>query len=117
VDATYNLMTLEQGDGQVAAANRLVDLAARADRTGDAMAAIEQLVPSLTDDACRTALVELLAALYEQMGERRKLAALLYDAGTRAQDEEQRFTLLRRAGTLALELEEGSTAMLALHGA
>ena len=114
VDATYNLMQLEQGESQIAAANRLVDLAARAERTADATAAIEQLVAA---DPGRAPLVDLLARLYEQAGERRKLGALLYDSAGRTADEEQRYGLLRRAGALALEMDDGSTAIMALHGA
>jgi tetratricopeptide (TPR) repeat protein len=58
--------------------------------------------------------VELLASLYEQAGERAKLAALLYDTGGRVQDETQRFERLRRAGALALEAGDGSMAIMAL---
>jgi tetratricopeptide (TPR) repeat protein len=111
VDATYNLMQLEQGAAQVAAANRLVELAARANRTPDAMAAIEQLVAAAPG---RPEVIDLLGRLYEQAGERRKLAALLYDAGSRAEDEAQRFELLRRAGALSLEIGDGSLAIMAL---
>jgi tetratricopeptide (TPR) repeat protein len=111
IDATYNLMQLEQGEGQVAAANRLVDLAARAERTADAMAAIEQVAAA---NPGHHGLNDLLMRLYEQAGERRKLAALLYDAGGRTEDETQRFDLMRRAGTLAVEIGDGSMAMMAL---
>jgi thioredoxin-like negative regulator of GroEL len=114
VDATYNLMTLEQGEAQVVAAKRLVELAARAERTADATAAIEQLVAA---DPSRQPLVALLAGLYEQAGERQKLAALLYDAASRAQDEDQRFSLLHRAGALSLEMGDGSLAVMALNEA
>jgi thioredoxin-like negative regulator of GroEL len=111
VDATYNLMQLEQGAAQVAAANRLVELAARANRTADATAAIEQMV---TSDPNRQELVDLLARLYEKAGEKRKLAALLYDAASRAQEDDQRFALLRRAGGVSLEVGDGSLAIMAL---
>jgi tetratricopeptide (TPR) repeat protein len=111
VDATYNLMQLEQGEAQVAAANRLVELATRANRLPDATAAIEQLVAA---DPARAPLVDLLARLYEQTGDRRKQAALLYDAGSRAEDEGQRFELLRRAGALSLAMGEASLAIMAL---
>ena len=111
VDATYNLMQLEQGEAQVAAANRLVELAARANRTPDAMAAVEQLVAA---DPSRQELVDLLGRLYEQAGEQGKLAALLYDAASRAEDEDQRFELLRRAGAISLELGDGSLSVMAL---
>jgi hypothetical protein len=111
VDATYNLMQLERGEAQVAAAHRLVELAARANRIADATAAIEQLVAA---DPGRPALVDLLGRLYEQSGDRRKQAALLYDAGSRAEDEGQRFELLRRAGALSLEMGEASLAIMAL---
>ncbi len=107
-------MQLEQGEAQVAAANRLVVLAARANRTPDAMAAIEQLVAA---DPGRQELVDLLGRLYEKTGERRKLAALLYDAASRAADEDQRFELLRRAGSLSLEIGDGSLAIMALNEA
>ena len=111
VDATYNLMQLEQGEAQVAAATRLVELATRANRTPDAMAAIEQLVAA---DPGRQELVDLLVRLYEKTGEQRKLASLLYDAASRAEDEDQRFELLRRAGAIALESGDGSLAIMAL---
>jgi hypothetical protein len=111
VDATYNLMQLEQGDAQVAAATRLVELAARAERTPDATAAIEQLIAAVPG---RQALIDLLAGLYEQTGERQKLAALLHDSASRTQDENQRFALLHRAGALALEMGDGSLALAAL---
>jgi tetratricopeptide (TPR) repeat protein len=111
VDATYNLMQLEDGDAQVAAANRLVELAARANRTPDATAAVEQLVAA---DPGRRALVDLLGTLYEKAGERGKLAALLYDAASRTEDEDQRFQLLHRTGAVALELGDSSLAVMAL---
>jgi thioredoxin-like negative regulator of GroEL len=109
VDVTYNLMQLEQGDAQVAAANRLVDLAARAERTADAMAAVEQMVAASPE---QRELAVLLARLYEQMGERRKLAALLFDTAGRTTDQAERFELMRRAGTLAIE--EGDPALATL---
>ena len=112
VDATYNLMQLEQGEAQVAAANRLVVLAARANRTPDAVAAVEQLVAA---DPGRQELVDLLVRLYEQAGEQGKLATLLYDAGCRAEDEDQRFELLRRAGAISLEMGDSSLAIMALN--
>jgi tetratricopeptide (TPR) repeat protein len=111
VDATYNLMQLEQEEAQVAAANRLVELATRANRTPDATAAIEQLVAA---DPGRRALVDMLGRLYEQAGERQKLAALLYDAASRTEDADQRFELLRRAGGLSLEMGDSSFAIMAL---
>ncbi len=111
VDATYNLMQLEQGEAQIAAANRLVALAARASRTPDAMAAVEQLVAA---DPGRQELVDLLGRLYEQTGEQGKLAALLYDAASRAEEEDHRFELLRRAGAIALEIGDGSLAVMTL---
>ncbi len=111
VDATYNLMQLAEGEAQVAAASRLVELAARANRTPDATAAVEQLVAA---DPGRRALVDMLGRLYEQAGERQKLAALLYDAASRTDDEEQRFELLRRAGGLSLEMGDSSFAIMAL---
>jgi hypothetical protein len=114
VDATYHLMRLEQGEVQVAAAHRLVELAARAGRTADATAAIEQIV---ADHPQQQALVDLLVRLYEQAGEQRKLASLLYDAGSRTEDENHRFELLRRAGALAIETSDGSMAMMALNEA
>ena len=112
VDATYNLMQLEQGEAQVAAANRLVELAARANRTPDAVAAVEQLVAA---DPGRQELVDLLVRLYEQAGEQGKLATLLYDAGSRAENEDQRFELLRRAGAISLEMGDSSLAIMALN--
>jgi tetratricopeptide (TPR) repeat protein len=114
VDAAYNLMHLTEGEGQVAAANHLVDLAGRAGRTADATAAIEQLVAASPGQPELTA---LLARLFEQSGERRKLAGLLYDAGGRTQDENERFDCLRRAGALAVETGDSSLAMMALNEA
>jgi tetratricopeptide (TPR) repeat protein len=114
VDAAYNLMHLEQGEAQVAAAHRLADLAARAERTADAAAAIEQIV---TADPGRQELVDLLGRLYEQAGEQRKLAALLYEAGGRAEDENRRFDCFRRAGALAVETGDTSMAIMALNEA
>jgi tetratricopeptide (TPR) repeat protein len=110
VDATYNLMQLEQGEAQVAAANRLVDLADRAGRTADAMAAVEQMVAAHPD---QSELAGLLLRLYEQAGERRKLAALLYEVARRTTDEGERFEQTRRAGALALESGDPSLATLA----
>jgi tetratricopeptide (TPR) repeat protein len=114
VDATYCLMQLERGERQVAAARRLVDLAAQGDRAADAMAAVEAVVATSPGEE---GLVDLLAELYEQAGERGKLAALLYDAGGRAGSEGARFDRLRRAGQLALEIGDGSMAVMALNDA
>ncbi len=111
VDATYHLMRLTSGEAQVAAANRLVELAGRANRTPDAMAAIEQLVAG---DPGQQALIDLLGHLYEGAGEQRKLAALLYETASRSEDETVRFQLLRRAGGLSLELGDGPMALAAL---
>ena len=114
VDATYNLMHLEQGDAQIAAAQQLVELAARANRSADAIAAIEQLVSA---NPGRPELVDLLARTYEQTGEKRKLATLLYDAGGHSEDEAQRFEHLRRAGGLSVELGDSAMALMALNEA
>ena len=110
VDATYNLMQLEEGDAQIAATKRLVDLAARADRTADAMAAVEQMVAANPE---QRELAVLLTGLYEQLGQRSKLAALLFDSAGRTTDAAQRFEQMRRAGALALEAGDPSLATLA----
>src|SRR6185312_11255955 len=94
VDATYNLMHLEQGDAQIAAAQQLVSA-----------------------NPGRPELVDLLARTYEQTGEKRKLATLLYDAGGHSEDEAQRFEHLRRAGGLSVELGDSAMALMALNEA
>jgi tetratricopeptide (TPR) repeat protein len=112
VDATYHLMRVETGDAQVAAGRRLVELAVQAGRTPDALAAVEAMVA-----AGASGLVDLLAGLYQQAGEAAKLAGLLYDQASRAQDEDQRFDRLRRAGGLSLEGGDASMAVMALNEA
>jgi tetratricopeptide (TPR) repeat protein len=114
VDANYHLMRVETGDAQLAAARRLVDLAAKSDRTPDAIAAIEAMVG---EGAAQPAIADLLASLYEQAGERGKLAALLYNEGSRTEDEDLRFERLRRAGAVALEAGDASMASMALNEA
>ena len=81
-------MQLEEGDAQIAATKRLVDLAARADRTADAMAAVEQMVAANPE---QRELAVLLTGLYEQLGQRSKLAALLFDSAGRTTDAAERF--------------------------
>jgi tetratricopeptide (TPR) repeat protein len=105
-------MRVESGAAQAAAGRRLVELAAQAGRTPDAMAAVEALV---TGGAL--ALVDLLAGLYEQAGESGKLAALLFEQANRAEDQDQRFEWLRRAGALSLEGGDASMAVMALNEA
>jgi tetratricopeptide (TPR) repeat protein len=112
VDATYHLMRVETGEAQIAAARRLVELAARTGRTPDALAAVESMVA-----AGAAALVDLLGSLYEQAGEAGKLAALLYDQASRTEDEDRRFDWLRRAGALSLQGGDASMAVMALNEA
>ena len=69
-----------EGEAQVAAAHRLVELAARAGP--DARRDGRRSSSSSRRTRARPALVDLLAPLYEQAGERGKLAALLYDRAT-----------------------------------
>ena len=114
IDANYHLMRVEQGESQIGAARRLVELAAKAERTADAVAAIEALV---AEGVAPPAIVDLLAGVYEQGGERAKLAGLLFDDGNRATDPNVRFERLRRAGAVALEAGDGSMAVMALNEA
>jgi tetratricopeptide (TPR) repeat protein len=111
IDATYHLMRMEHGDAQNAAARRLVELAAQVERTADAVAAVEAVVAEAPD---AVGLVDLLGELYEKTGELGKLAAFLYEASSRAPDEATRFDRLRRAGALAVQAGDGSTAVMAL---
>jgi tetratricopeptide (TPR) repeat protein len=114
IDANYHLMRVETGEAQVGAARRLVELAGQANRTPDAMAAIEAMVG---EGLAQPPIVDLLAGLYERAGERGKLAALLYNEGSRTEDDSLRFERLRRAGAVALEAGDGSMAVMALNEA
>jgi predicted Zn-dependent protease len=107
-------MRIERGEAQIAAARRLVDLAAQANRTPDATAAVEAVAAASPG---QPELIELLASLYEQAGERNKLAALLFDEGNRTQDADLRFDRLRRAGAISIEAGDGSMAVMALNEA
>jgi Tfp pilus assembly protein PilF len=109
--AAHQLLDLEQGEAQVAAAERLANLTEKLGRPGDAAAAIEA---ALAGNPGQPGLLGRLTQLYERTGELRKLAVLLYNEGRRADDEGERFEGLRRAGAVAIQADDGSFAMMAL---
>jgi len=112
--AQHYLRLVEGGEAQIAAAGQLVALATRIDKTQAAAAAIESALAAHPD---QTALIDLLAPLYEQTGELGKLAGLLLDQANSNADEAQRFEQLRRAGAFAIQAQDASLAIMALNEA
>jgi tetratricopeptide (TPR) repeat protein len=112
--AALELLYLEGGQAQVAAAERLAALAEQMGRPDVASSAIEA---ALAAAPAQLDLLDQLAQLYERTGERRKLALLLFDQASRSQDVAARFELLRRAGFLSVQAGGGAVAMMALNEA
>jgi tetratricopeptide (TPR) repeat protein len=112
--AAVRLVPLCHGPEQVAAAERLAELADRVGRPADATVALEA---ALGANPGEPRLVNRLAHLYEQAGDLRKLALLLFDEAHRCADETQRFSYLARAGTMFVQAGDSSVALMALNEA
>ena len=99
--ATYRrLVGLEDGDGIVNAALKLLETCEKAGRLADARGGLERARVAAPNDA---ALRERLAWLYEQLGAIRELAELVLEEARSAGDVAPRFEGLVRAGQLFLE--------------
>ncbi|OJY16686.1 MAG: hypothetical protein BGO98_10815 [Myxococcales bacterium 68-20] len=99
--ATYRrLVGLEDGEGIVAAALKLLETCEKAGRLADARGGLERARMAAPDDA---ALRERLAWLYEQLGAFKELAELVLEEARSAGDVAPRFEGLVRAGQLFLE--------------
>ncbi|APR81973.1 DNA double-strand break repair Rad50 ATPase [Minicystis rosea] len=109
-DVYHRLIALEDGDALVDTALKLTDASARADRIGDARAALERAVRVAPDS---TAVRTRLRDVYTATGASRELAVLLLDDAARAPDVPGRFALLVQAGRLLLgENEPGQAAAI-----
>ncbi|MBX3225833.1 MAG: tetratricopeptide repeat protein [Labilithrix sp.] len=99
--ATYRrLVGLEEGEGIVEAALKLLETCEKAGRLADARGGLERARVAAPDDAN---LRERLAWLYEQIGALRELAGLVIEDARANGDVGPRFDGLVRAGQLYLE--------------
>jgi tetratricopeptide (TPR) repeat protein len=99
--ATYRrLVGLEENEGLVHAALKLLETCEKAGRLGDARGGLERARKAAPGDA---ALRDRLAWLYEQLGALRELAELTLEEARAAGDVAPRFAGLVRAGQLFLE--------------
>jgi tetratricopeptide (TPR) repeat protein len=96
------LLALEDGEALVDTALRLADACERADRLGDARAALERAKRVAPDNA---AVRERLRAVYNITGAGRELAALIIEDAANAPDVAGRFAGLMHAGRLLYEAE------------
>jgi tetratricopeptide (TPR) repeat protein len=110
VESAFRLIEAETGEGQISAAELLVEACERMGQPTPAIAGLESALRTQPGNAW---LFEKLMGLYEKVGERRKQAALLSWAGERSPDPEIRFRSLRQAGEILLkekDLERASAA-------
>ena len=107
VESTRRLVVLSQGEEQVEVALLLADAAEAAGTPGSAREGLEQAHRAQPGEA---RLSERLAALYEAIGARRELAALLIEEAAAAEDE-QGFELYRRAGRLLVDEGDAEAAL------
>jgi golgin subfamily B member 1 len=99
--ATYRrLVGIEDGEGIVSAALKLLDTCEKAGRLADARGGLERARMAAPDDAN---LRERLAWLYEQLGALKELGELVLEEARSASDVTPRFEGLVRAGHLFLE--------------
>jgi tetratricopeptide (TPR) repeat protein len=99
--ATYRrLVGLEDAEGIVGAALKLLETCEKAGRLADARGGLERARRAAPEDA---ALRERLAWLYEQLGALPELAGLVLEDARAARDVGPRFEGLFRAGHLLLE--------------
>ncbi|MBX3258595.1 MAG: tetratricopeptide repeat protein [Labilithrix sp.] len=99
--ATYRrLVGLEDAEGIVSAALKLLETCEKAGRLADARGGLERARMAAPDDA---ELRERLAWLYEQLGALKELAELVLEEARAAGDVAPRFEGLVRAGQLFLE--------------
>ncbi|MBX3213392.1 MAG: tetratricopeptide repeat protein [Labilithrix sp.] len=99
--ATYRrLVGLEDAEGIVGAALKLLETCEKAGRLADARGGLERARMAAPDDA---ELRERLAWLYEQLGALKELAELVLEEARAAGDVAPRFEGLVRAGQLFLE--------------
>jgi Tfp pilus assembly protein PilF len=112
--ALSELVPTSTGETQITAARQL---AALADRTGRAAEAAGAIEAAFAANPGQAELGELLAELYERAGELGKLAGLLLEQANRNPDDGQRFDQFTRAGALALQVGDGSVAVMSLNEA
>jgi len=99
--ATYRrLVGLEDGEGIVGAALKLLETCEKAGRLADARGGLERARLAAPEDAL---LRERLAWLYEQLGALKELAELVLEEARAAGDVAPRFEGLVRAGQLFIE--------------
>ncbi|HVJ89718.1 MAG TPA: hypothetical protein VM580_07920, partial [Labilithrix sp.] len=123
--ATYRrLVGLEDSEGIVSAAHKLLETCAKAGRLADARGGLERARLAAPNDA---SLRERLAWLYEQLDARKELAELVLEEARASGEVGPRFDGLMRAGQLFLsiaadpssahQLESGAAAVAPLEEA
>jgi tetratricopeptide (TPR) repeat protein len=107
--ATYRrLVGLEDANGIVAAAMKLLETCEKAGRLADARGGLERARMAAPDDV---ALRQRLVWLYEQLGALKELAELVLEEARAAGDVAPRFEGLVRAGQLFLEAASDPSAV------
>ena len=105
------LLRLETGKARATTAIALADACTRAGRAADALSSLEQVHSEDRHDA---ALRGRLRALYENIGAKAELAAILIDDAMAATDVSERVGHLQHAARLHLELGDPGAALLPL---
>lgn len=106
--AAARLVSLEEGEAQVAAALRLADACDRAGRSEDARGGLEQAWRASPASA---ELRDRLRALYEAVGDLPYLARVLLADAEAAPDADAQFEALRRAGDVLLRAGDTTAAL------
>jgi tetratricopeptide (TPR) repeat protein/chorismate mutase len=107
VETCLRLLEVEVGEAQLATAATLSEAAARLGQPEAAMPGLETVVRAQPD---HQETFDRLVALYEQTGERRKRATLLFWVAEGTADEGRRFALYKQAGELLLREGEAQAA-------
>ena len=111
VESAFRLIEADTGEGQISAAELLVEACERLDQPAPAIAGLES---ALRQQPSNTWLFEKLLALYEKTGDRRKQATLLSWSAEQSNDPEVKFRCLRQAGEILLrekDLEKASVIL------
>ena len=101
------LIDVEQGDARIEAALGLLDACEKLGQPGEALAALQRVHEDAPDALI---LRQRLRGLYEQLGLKRELAALISGDAELAADPADQLSLLLRAAELFLEVGEPAVA-------
>ncbi len=114
VESTFRLIEAEKGEGQISAAELLLEASERMGQPAPAIAGLES---ALRQQPGSTWLFEKLLGLYEKVEDRRKQASLLMWAAERNADPEVQYRSLRQAGEIFLRERDLDRAAAALQQA